>query len=238
MRKKFFEFVWQVNALVIFTVGVAGLLVLLIAAFGIGRDAFRSRRHARPVVTADGTSVDQTFRLGDFDAVVGTPHLMANLFLNRDRKGIYSSSGSSYSYDAANYLFYDTGTRKSHWLLDHSDSLFLQTTRVTRGRSDDDSQRVIGFLFYVLRADTNGDGTVNAEDSGDIAVAAPSGDKFLPLISNVDELLGSHKADEDTETVMYRTGRTVFAAEIDIVAGEVLSSTRVDELGPEITLSD
>ena len=111
----FFRWVWRIT----------GLLLLLLVLYGVANLiwASRSTTHGQaPDGEATIGRLDRTdkpqaaLKLGRFEALSGTPVLYAQL--GSEEPSPASLSSSFTLTDLRNLLFFDTASRKAHWLLD------------------------------------------------------------------------------------------------------------------------
>lgn len=116
---KFFTWIWRINGLIVFALGVIGLLLALAATLDVARFRFRERPQDQITRVADRDLVASNLRLGSFEGVPGTKHLYAELFAPSE---YVSSKGSGSGRGAVhNLLFFDTAAKKAHWLLSDND---------------------------------------------------------------------------------------------------------------------
>lgn len=157
---KFFTWIWRINSLILFGLGVVGVVLAVVAILEVARFRFRERPQERITRVADRDLAASKLRLGSFEAIPGTKHLYAALFAPSE----YGSSMSSGSGRGAahNLLFFNTATKTAHWLLSDNDhtipsySLILYPPRsrlspFDAGR-DTDKTLALGVLLEVRKS--------------------------------------------------------------------------------------
>jgi len=222
---------WRVNALVIFAVGIAGLLVLSLAAIMFLKNMTRDRQ-VNDVLNVETGQVDKSSAtLGNFTAVDGAALLRAPLHLNQEYEYSYSSKDAS---SIQNYLYFDPATHAFHWLLPGNPRLILDSTELPAGnfpRRDD--APVDAIVYQLVDADTNGDGKFTAGDLKTIAVADPAGRRFARVLSKVERLNGAHLTGKTTLVLLYTSDGALRAAEFDLSSDKIVRESAMNPLKQE-----
>lgn len=224
---RFFGWVWRLNGLAILAVAVIGL----IGAIGIVIDLALWSEPDRPetsLVQVAGSDLGgKDLRLGDFTPIAGGSLLYATLAQQDD----YLSSGSSKGYRTSrNVLFFDTQTKKAHWLFAKHDQeipslVFLKQPPGTgymweSGESTKEGQRVVGILAEV-EALVAQDG--RSPTGREIALVSPDGRNVKTLVKSSQGLLGYHQAGKETALVFYVAGGEARVLDLNLSNGDVLS---------------
>jgi len=112
--ERFFTWVWRVNGLLLLVIGLVGVVGAVALVFNTALFWSRDRPAQRLTEVAGANLSEQNLPLGMFRSIAGSPFLYARLAPPSE----YVGSGSSGGLGAAhNLLFFDTGTKKAHWLL-------------------------------------------------------------------------------------------------------------------------
>ena len=110
--ERVFGWVWRVNGLLLLALAGAGLLGAAALAISLAVDSGRARASDRVTQVAGTDIAASELDLGSFQTVLGTRLLYAPL---GER---YAKIRSGYGRGAArNLLFFDTATKRAHWLL-------------------------------------------------------------------------------------------------------------------------
>jgi hypothetical protein len=209
---------WRLNGLLLLVLSAVGLAVVVAVAV----DSLRPRPD-EPLTNVAGADLDQRdLRLGDFRAIAGTTLLHAELAAPAE----YVGPGSKgYSGAVHNLLFFDTTTKKAHWLLPADDQLLRSTTFLmdppsarwdTSGSSEDPKAVALAILLEVERP---GDGP----STRSLAVAAPDGRGLATIAATSSGLLGHHQASKDVTFVFYVSDGSARVLDLDPITRTVRS---------------
>ena len=115
---RFFAWVWRINGLLLLALGLVAVVGAVALIFNIALFWSRDRPEQRLTQVAGANLTAQDLRLGDFRRIAGTQFLYARLAPPSEYIGSGSSGGLG---TAHNLLFFDTVTKKAHWLLPDND---------------------------------------------------------------------------------------------------------------------
>jgi hypothetical protein len=228
--RRFFSLLWRVNALVIFAVGIAGVLVLTMAAVMFIKNMTRER-HVANVMSLESEQVSAS--LGNFGAVEGAPLLRAPLHLNQEYEYGHTSKEAS---SIQNYLYFDPATHSFHWLLPGNRRLILDSTELPASnfpRRDDVPVEAI--VYQLVDADTNGDQKLTNGDLKTIAVSDPSGRRFARVLSKVERLNGAHLIGKTKLVLLYTSDGALRAAEFDLSSDKIVRESAMHPLKQELS---
>jgi len=226
--RRFFSFMWRLNALVIFAVGIAGVLVLSLAAIMFLKNMTRDRQVDNVMHLETGQVDKSSATLGNFSAVDGAALLRAPLHLHQEYEDSYSAKDAS---SIQNYLYFDPATHSFHWLLPGNRRLILDATELPAGnfpRRDD--APVDAIVYQLVDADTNGDGKLTGSDLKTIAVADPGGRRFARVLSKVERLNGAHLTGKTTLVLLYTSDGALRAAEFDLGSDKIVRESAMNPL--------
>lgn len=115
---RFFAWVWRINGLLLLCLALLATGLALYLAVDIGMSTAQERPEEQLSEVAGTDLAARDLRLADFRPIAGTRFIYAELASPSD----YIGSGSSGSPgNAANLLFFDTASKKAHWLLPTND---------------------------------------------------------------------------------------------------------------------
>jgi len=115
--ERFFLWVWRLDGLLLLGLALLCIAGALALAFNIGVFASRERPEQQLSEIAGADLSAQDLRLADFRGIAGTQFIYAQLAAPSE----YIGSGSRGLGYAHNLLFFDTATKKAHWLLPNND---------------------------------------------------------------------------------------------------------------------
>jgi hypothetical protein len=219
-RTRFFSVVWRINALLILGVGIGAFSLLLVGGTMLVKDFVRPR-HTENVAYLAPNAVDKSAsELGPFEAVEGTGTLRAALRLTQDYSiGSIAKESSS----VQNYLYVDTGSHASHWLIPDNRGLIVATMELPAGRYGNHDQAPLEAVVYELAdADTDGDKRLTKKDLITVAVSDPEGRSLVRLFRNVQRLNGAQVDGKGKLVILYTAQDKLHVAEIALASGKVL----------------
>jgi hypothetical protein len=223
----FFTWVWRVNGVLLLVIAALGIMggIALLAMMAAESREIPEQRLAK-VAGADLASQDA--RLEEFAKVVGTELLFAPL---REHRDSFGSSGYGDGLGSAqNLLFFDTATRKAHWLLSGSEQSIPSYSFLTDpptcsryGWSDcgtqDRPETTLALLLEIQPRSRETD----AGEPRSLAVASPDGLSITKIAESTQGLLGHHQVSRDSVFVFYVKDSAARVLELDPVARIVKS---------------
>ena len=185
----------------------------------------------------------QELSLGTFQCVRGTPFLRAPLIASAWR-----SFSSSYDEGVTrNHVFLNVDEVSFRKLLEADDRVILRSVdlpeRVSYKPREEAVQATcknapspVEYLLYlVVNRDTNGDKKLSWEDSQVLAIADPSGQNYVELVPDIEDLHGYVYRPESKDLVlMYRREDASYVSVIDLAGREVNSTETIDILESNI----
>ena len=181
---------------------------------------------------------DRPLLLTQFEQIHGTRYLMAEI---REAQSRASSSSSSYGGNGniRNLVFLESESLASHSLFDTNAYVIFATTQYPTHDKENDSPSSDGIVtqwlvYQVLKADTNGDGHLDAFDQQTIGVTDASGTGYAEILSGIDENLGMTMLNAGKVVVVYSRGGSKSATVIDLASRKVVSTKALADLGPDV----
>jgi hypothetical protein len=213
---KLFRTIWRINSVLILTVGLMSFGLLAYIGYELYKQKFQTRDVSEVVNVDSDAYVNSEWALGGFSRVEGTNYLMAPAFSKQNYQVSYYEKGAS---AVRNYLFVNAVDKSSRWLIPDNKALFLSSDRLSQG---DVSNKPMQWMKYeVIKADTNQDKRLTEKDQRAIAISSLTGEGYVELVKNIDELLGSQVQDENTLLLFYRSGQKRFVSEINLPKRQV-----------------
>jgi hypothetical protein len=180
---------------------------------------------------------DRPLRLTLFEQIHGTHYLMAEITDAQSR----TSSSYSENGNIRNLVFLDGESLASHKLFDTNAYILRATTQYPNhdkeeGDSVPRSNGVVTqwLVYQVLKADTNGDGRLDASDQETIGVTDASGSEYAEILSGIDANFGMTMLSADQVVVVYSQGSAKRASVIDLRNRKVISTKALADLGPDV----
>jgi hypothetical protein len=100
--------------------------------------------------------------------------------------------------------------------------------------SETGSSALKWWLYYVVKADTNGDKQLSGQDQFTLAMSDLGGQNYTELIPVVDEALGQFMKSETILLFFYRLGEKKYYAKIDLTSRSVLATTEYPSFGADV----
>ena len=174
--------------------------------------------------------------LTDFSQIAGTNYLIAGVFSGERGSGLDSSlrSDIGYSYEVYNYVFYDMQSEQFHALLPSNEYAIINKIGMPICCDNSEKNPVKWWLYYVVKADTNQDKLLSANDKFTLAVSDVGGNGYIELIPDVDESLGQFMKSDTLLLFFYRQNDKKYYAKIDLQSRSVVSKTEYPSFGPDV----
>jgi hypothetical protein len=219
--RRFFAKLWRWNAIVIFLVGVAAIVVLLTALVGmVFDDGTENVVHVAP----EDVRRSKTW-VGVFERIDGSDILRAPLHLDQEISGSYSEESSA----VQNYLFYDPSTAASYWLFSDSATLVASAKELPSRAYTEDRVPVVAFVYEQISRDTDSDRRLTNNDLKTIAVSDGTGKRFTPVLRNVTTLHAAELVNGDAIVIIHETAAKMRAVTIDLATLRIIRDTAVAE---------
>jgi hypothetical protein len=225
--ERFFAWVWRLNGLAFLGVALVGLIAAVGVAINLALYSEPDRPESRLVQVAGTDLGDKNLRLTGFTPIAGGSLLYATLAEQDDSMSSNFSKGYRTS---RNVLFFDTQTKRAHWLLAKHDQeipslVFLKQPPGSgymweTGESTKEGQRVVGILAETQPLSREASGTGAGRD---IAFAAPDGRTSKTLVKASQGLLGYHQAGASTVFIFYVARGEARVLDLNLASGEVQS---------------
>ena len=78
--------------------------------------------------------------------------------------------------------------------------------------------------------DSNEDGRLDAQDKQTLAVSDANGQNFTELISDVEEILGRERLDDENLLLIYKTNGNIIAATVKITEKKIIQSKELPKV--------
>lgn len=227
--ERLFVWTWRINGLLLLGLGVVGLVGAFVVLFNIARFSSRDRPDQQLTRVAGTDLSAKDLRLADFRAIAGTNFLYAELGSPSEYIGSGSSGGMG---RARNLLFFDTASKKAHWLFPGNDQTlpsfsFLfdppdQRYEYDERRSGERRQLALAILVEIQQ---HAEGSEKSDRrSRTLAVASADGRNLTTVAESVDGLLGFHQTGKDSVLVFYVLDGAAKVIDVDPLTRTVRSN--------------
>jgi hypothetical protein len=213
--ERFFLWLWRINGLLFFVVGVAGAAGAGAILFNVLWSPTRPERN-QPLTRVGDTDVaaDQ-LRLADFRTIAGTDFLYAELGKESDFGKFGSGGGRGATH---NLLFFHTSNKDAHWLLSGNRQTipsfhFLMDPPSDRYPYDDGPPTTRDQVALALLAEI--EPPDERAGSRRLAIASAEGRGLEIVADPIDHLLGYHQLGATSVLVFYVVNGTVKVLDID-----------------------
>lgn len=216
-----FKWIWRANGLALLVLSIAGVVALALLVANVGLFAARERPEENVTEVAGTTIESAALRFGNFDEIIGTSLLYAPLGTESEYIGSGSSGGVA---NTRNLLFFDSVTKKAHWLLKGNHEFIHTYSFLTDApgcaHSGDDSEqceasRVAIALLLQIESEPAAAKKTGSTGSRRIAIAAVDGTDVRELVTGADGLRGVHSIDSTRTLVFYAKAGAVRVLDID-----------------------
>jgi hypothetical protein len=124
-ESRFFRYVWRFNALAIAGAAVGVILLSVYTAVSLFGEATRTRRVTQVVNVGEQEKISEEFSLGSAVAIAGSPYVRVPLYRGQIYPGSFYPKRSDQN--VVNYLFLNTSTNQSKWLLERAGQLIVES---------------------------------------------------------------------------------------------------------------
>jgi hypothetical protein len=231
----FFGWVWRLNGLLVLLLALLGLAAAVTIVINVG--IFASRERPEQKLTQVAGADLQNLRIADFQPIQGTDVLYAPLAASSEYIGSGSSGGLG---SARNLLFFDTATKRAHWLFSGNGQVipsfsFLTDPPSVRFGFDDDIRNrpdpvTIAILLEVQRSAAGEEEIPETPHS--LAVATPDGRSVTTIADATEGMLGYHQVNKNSILVFYVSAGSARVLDLDPIAHTVRSDDLLSSSGP------
>ena len=211
-HRRFFAFVWRVNAVLILLVGVLAAVVLTVLGYMLLKDATRTRTVDDVANLALGDIDKQSAEIGAFHAVPGVAVLRAPL---RVQETYALGSGSKEAGSTRNYLHFDPSSKSAYWLKPSMEGLILQSEQLPKSEYGQPEPDTVAFVYVSVERDSNGDSRLTATDVKSIAMSDASGKNYRTVVEKADRLNDARLIAPDRLLILYSIGTQLAAVEVN-----------------------
>ena len=229
-ESRFFRHVWRFNALAIAGAAVGVILLSVYAAVSLFGEATRSRRVTQVVNVGEQENISDEFSMGSAVPIAGSPYVRVPLYRGQSYPGSYYPKRSDQN--VVNYLFLNTSTNQSKWLLDRVGQLIVESqilfNRVKA--TPEDARTGVGVLYVVIDRDTNGDNRLSERDAVSLAAGAIDGTNYRKLVENIEQLFSVQQIADDRVLVLYQKNQQTYSELYGVPSMERLSQATVPKV--------
>ena len=212
-QNRLFKWVWRFNSLLIAVAGILAIAVTLYLLYEIRQTAIRERNTFNTVNVEQTSTVRENWQLSYIAEVKGTPMLLVSLNSDQSYEQSYYSKSATAS---RNYLFINTQSNSSKWLLPHNNYLFLYKELISDIVQKEKSSTVQAILFTLIKSDTDGDLRLTDNDVKTIALSRPNGTDYHEVLTGIDRLVGKRLISTNTLLLIYQRNNMHYSAYINL----------------------
>jgi hypothetical protein len=229
-ESRFFKYVWRFNALAIAGAAISVILLSGYAGFTLFSEATRTRRVTQVVNVGQQEKVSEEFSLGSAVAIAGTPYIRLPLYRGQSYPGSYYPKRSDQN--IVNYLFLNTSTNESRWLVESAGQLIVESQILfNRVKSTPDEARTgVGVFYAVIDRDSNGDNRLSERDAVSLATGAIDGTNYRKLVENIEQLYSVQQIADDKVLVLYQKNQQTISELYSVPRMERLMQTNIPKV--------
>lgn len=218
----FFLKVWRFNALVLALAGCLAVIALLIGLALFTKQFIRDRTrdiersdvvNVSPYTSGDRQAIQESYDFGSPTVIDGTNTVRLPLY-SQQHYAVNAYKGKNAN-ALRNLVFFNIDSEKSRWLLPNNDYLLdVDSIRVAKNNPQ---SRVAGFIYTVIKADTNNDSHLTFSDNSVIAVSRPDGSDYREIIHSVEKVLSKVRFSDEKMLIAYQQQQKRYLATLDLL---------------------
>lgn len=187
-----------------------------------------------PEAPAAGTAEPAKKDLTQFSQIAGTKLLIAGVYQGENSSGWDFSlrSGSGYSYEVYNYVFFELESEQFHALLPSNDQIIID--KIGLPIADDPKIPLNWWIYKIVKADTNQDKKLSYQDKFTVSISDVGGNGYVELIPDIDESLGQFMKSDTVLLYFYRQNGKKYYAKIDLQSRSVVATTEYPSFGADV----
>ncbi len=206
-ENKFFTYIKNTNTLLAFLVGISIIFTMLyfftIDPLGAVKDK------------VDPDLGQKELRFSNVVNIEDTPYSIMGIYNPQSKSSSYSANG------VKNYIFIDSSTGYSNWLLPTNQYLILNYYLMY---SSDKKPKFI--IYEIVKEDSDKDGYLTSEDKKVLGISLLDGGEFKELMKNVDKYLGNKVLENDL-VLFYEKNKQGYSLHVNL---ENFTATKEIEL--------
>lgn len=204
------------------------LALLAITSFGCSRTSAVASAPPPTVAPAEKT-------LGEFTLIKGTDYLMAPIREATDSTSSYSDfERNGYWGPVNNYVFLDRKTETFQQLLPTNEYVIARADALKPPDAGIEAPAIQGWLYSVVKADTDGDGELSLTDKITLSVSDAGGLHYTEVLDDIDRVYGHTLRDSTTLLIIYRSGEHKYLTSLTLSSYAVVATTELMFLGQEV----
>lgn len=233
-NNKFFKWVWRFNALAIAGAAVICFLLGSFLAVKFFMNETRTRRVTNLINVEGASKVKEEFVLGYPSMIRGTDYMRIPLYREQSYSAAYYSKNSTAN--DVNYLFLNSHTGHSKWLMPTNAQLFLYPKYLEekhKGHMPSPArleEKTIGIVYVMAEKDTNGDKRLSDKDAVTISYSLPDGSGFKKLIESIDRVHAIEQASDNNLVIIYEKNKETICETYDVSSMKHLSHNTIPSL--------
>ena len=156
--------------------------------------------------------------------------MSACLYRGQSYPGSYYPKRSDQN--VVNYLFLNTSTNESRWLLERVGQLIVESQILfNKVKSTPDEARTgVGVFYAVIDRDSNGDNRVGERDAVSLAAGAVDGTNYRKLVENIEQLYSVQQIADDKVLVLYQKNQQTFSELYSVPGMERLTQATIPKV--------
>ena len=173
--------------------------------------------------------------LGEFTLIEDTDFLMAPIRDATDSASSYIDyERGGYWGPVNNYVFLDRRTQTFQQLLPTNDYVIARAYALEPPSAGTEAPTILGWLYCVVKADTDGDNELSLTDKIILSLSDVSGARYTEVLIDVDDVYGRTLSNSSTLLIIYRKNEHKYMTSIDLSSYAVVATFELAFLGPEV----
>jgi hypothetical protein len=215
---KFDRIIWRINGVLILCISVAAGVFLFSLLLDQFEYRFRNSNGGTVINVNEATQKEEILYLGSFSKITGRDLYISPLNAALKNESYeFKGSGSS----VRNYLYYNYTDSTSRWLLESNNWLIEAKHSIYRNNNDKE-KIVIGFLYEIVKKDTDGNGSLNQSDNESVYYSKYDGTDLVVVLEDTTDILGFDQVDNDKSVVFHRNDKGSQSVVVDNSTGRIV----------------
>ncbi|MGL1932593.1 MAG: hypothetical protein OCC45_12680 [Desulfotalea sp.] len=226
-KSPFFKKLWCFNALIISVAGILAIVLLIFGGYHVIKDIYWNNQIGNVVNVAEDSNIEEIWSFGYMQKLDGTDFIMIPLESDQSyAQSYYSKSSNSHR----NLLFINVLTNERKWLFPNNNWLIADNNVLAEIEPAGKSKKVIGLLFNIVKADTNGDKRLTNKDKTTIALSSPSGTKYKEILPEIDLLIGHTIVESDIILILYKKDGVAYSSRYSLQDFRLLNEDKLPKI--------
>lgn len=224
-KGRFFKLLYKANLIIIFFVGITGLLVLSFAAYTIYKDKVAKKYISSTVNIENKTQITEKFKLEQNTRLVNKKYMITPLSSVQNYDYSYYSKSTS---SIRNILFTNTENLESKWLFNTNKNLILDEYFISKERFNTDLEEAKAIIFKVANKDSNSDKRLGYKDNFSIYISSIDGKRKMKLLDNISSFSNWQFSGDENIIIQYKKGTSFYNTIVNLENFQIVKTKLIN----------